>query len=112
MTAIPPQFAFFLCGIVALAAVCAVWFIFEARAGLRERHARTFADPADTTDPDGSIWVHALHHEELPAAGRLAMVPVRPPDDTAPLPHAVGTWGMAKDELLDQLARTYMTVTR
>ena len=34
------------------------------------------------------------------------------PDDTAPLPHAVGTWGMPRDELLDKLARQYLEVTR
>jgi hypothetical protein len=88
------------------------------------RHARLFADPADTTDPDGEQFLHELHgapppgsYDNSPAAAARLLAAlrgwaVRRPDDTQPIPHAVGTWGMPAAELADQLARQYLEVTR
>lgn len=95
-----------LAAVLVIAAIWATWYLAE------HGRDRDFADPADDTDPDGTQFLHALHHE-LPAAGRLAMLPDDPPPDvTIRIPHAHGTWGMPKDELLDELARKHMEVTR
>ena len=99
---------------VAMAAIliiAAIWGCYHL-AQLPER--QPFPDPADTADPDGAAWLAALHHDgPLPAAGLLPMLPPDPPPaDTGPIPHAVGTWGMTRDQLLDQMARDYLEVTK
>ena len=91
--------------VIILAAVlilaAAIWAIWRP-AGQPARRD-TFADPDDATDPDGTQFLHALHRE-LPAAGRLDMLPDDPPpDDTVRIPHAHGTWGKSVTELLDDM---------
>lgn len=73
------------------------------------RHAAAY-EPRHTHRPPE---VHHAAAAELPAPGRLDMLPPDPPPaDTGELPHAVCVWGMPADELLDDLARKYLQVQR
>jgi hypothetical protein len=105
------------------------------------RHARTeFPDPADITDPDGSVWLRTIQRTPdgtappagprpgrapldvlervragliaLPAPGRLGMLPDDPPPaDTGEIPIAVGVWGKDAKALADELAAEHLGVT-
>lgn len=91
------------------------------------------ADPQDVTDPDGARFVAqitgrrepkaAVRVHTPPAAATLARVrvklmhlpvalPAPGPAVTAPIPHAVGTWGKTPAQLADELAAEHLAVTR
>ena len=108
---------------IALAAVliiAAIWATYLAATWEKPhgQHARAFTDPADVTDPDGAQFIAELHHEPLPLSvlarvrDGLLRMPGRQLDDTGPIPHAVGTWGMTVTQVLDELEATYMEVKR
>jgi hypothetical protein len=118
-----PPFAIWLCGIIIITAIAAISVMYQVRAQLRQqpagRHARDpftgHAGHDDTADPDGSIWLRALHNTELPglpAAGPLPMLPPDPPPaDTVELPIAVCELGMTVTEYVDMLMEKYTGVT-
>ena len=113
-----------LAAVMIIAAIVACYLLARLQENPHGRHARPFADPADVTDPDGMQFLAELHHEDPPggydnspaAAARLlgalrGWAPRRP-DDTAPIPHAVGTWGKTVTQLLDEMEAEYLDVKR
>ena len=113
-----------IAAVMIIAAILAILAVSTARQDAHGRHARGFADPADVTDPDGARFLAELHREDPPGGydnspaatarllGALRGWAVRRPDDTAPIPHAVGTWGKTVTEMLDELQAKYMEVKR
>jgi hypothetical protein len=113
-----------LAAVLIIAAIWATWFLAEHE--YSGRHA--FADPADVADPDGERYVAELHREprqwEPPLDGpgldrllRALKAWQRPaligdPADTAPIPHAMGTWGKTVTQLVDEMEAAYLDVKR
>ena len=75
-------------------------------------------------DPDGEQFTAALASPPPPPSratladlvrvrDRLLELPPGPrPDDTRPIPHAVGTWGKTVTQQVDDMARKYLAAPR
>jgi hypothetical protein len=80
-----------LAAVVIIATITAIYVVVTTAA------AASFADEADETDPDATIWLAALHHE---------------PTDTAPLPPVLVELGMPTEAYVEWLFARYAEVTR